>query len=242
MSVKAIRQKAAATRRENTAQHFAVNGVTPTRAIPNRSGHCIRGGEFSVKMGCHIVWESPHELAHIAGLDVTPEIRAFYPQPKAISVIAQDGCLHRYTADFRVETIDGRTILQEVGEEDEKSHRKPFYDAVERACLNLGLGFEMIYSHHVRREPFFSNAKLLGYLRNVKISDVAVLPAILQLARSNGRFTLGDVAHFLGGWERSRSSVLALCLRGYIDADLESHPLGCGTTACVGLKFGELFQ
>lgn len=241
MSMETIRRKAAATRRARTAQHFSVNGVLPTRAIPNRSGHCIRGGEFSVKMGCHIVWESPYELAHIAGLDVSPEVRAFYPQPKAIPVVGPDGRPHSYTADFRVETYDGRTILHEVGEEEDKKRKKPFYDAVQRACLNLGFGFEMVYAHHITREPFYSNAKLLVHCRNVNVDEGAVVRAVLHLARSKERFTLGDLALSFGGWKSSKLIVLALCLHGYVDADLESCELCSGTTARVGMRVGELF-
>lgn len=159
--------------------------------------------------------------------DTDPDVVRFEYEAFKVSY-ALEGTMHPYTPDFLVQRRSrSRPVIEEVKRDDaiEKPGAREKYAAIAACVDRLGYDFELVLESRIRRQPRFSNVRLLR--RHAAGQTPARLHArIAERAAAGGSATLGEL---LAGAGTGRfEDLLTLVCRGKILIDLD-EPLDLST-------------
>lgn len=202
--------------RSDAAVRFARN---PAERPGRRS---CTGWYQSIKSGDGLPYESLLERDALLLLDVDPNVASFTVQPETF-VWTEAGRQRRYTADIRLEMVDGEIVYRQVklatrlAADPTLGGRLP---AIEAECAARGARHELWLDTDIRRQPRLSNARRLRAA--VAVLAAENLHAIHSLiTRLPFPSSLGAAAEALGGQAVHVNVVLGLVAIGELAMDLD---------------------
>lgn len=134
------------------------------RKIVTRRGRRFRGYFPSVKMGRTVHWESLLEKDALLLLELSPGVVAYQEQPVVIEYFDGEQ-MREYIPDLSVILHDGTVRHIEVKPADQlaKPSIREKYEAIAKHYQSIQLPYRVVTEDEIRREPLFSNLKLLAY-------------------------------------------------------------------------------
>ena len=134
------------------------------RKVVTRRGRRFRGYFPSVKMRRTVHWESLLEKDALLLLELSPGVVAYQEQPEFIQYF--DGQqLRKYIPDLKIILHDGTVRHLEIkpAEQLARPSIQEKYEAIAKHYQSIELPYRIITENEIRREPLFSNLKLLAY-------------------------------------------------------------------------------
>ncbi len=190
----------------------------PARRVVTRSKGRVVGYFYSRKNRRQIAWESQLERDCMRVLDVLPEVVKYKAQPFRF-IYEFDGRSRFYYPDIEVLTRTGRKILEV------KPVKKLFeHGVLERLELmremlrEEGYGFEVWTEDQIRKEPLWSNVKLLQPYRLLGGTLYSVL-SIYRAFNGHDRISIGELAKEVSA-DNALEAVLPYIAEGKLCVDL----------------------
>ncbi|MBA1147837.1 TnsA endonuclease N-terminal domain-containing protein [Ectothiorhodospiraceae bacterium WFHF3C12] len=187
-----------------------------TRRIPRYSA-AINVYQFqSLKMQRSMACESSLEFDHLFYLERDKTVAQYQVQPVTVSYLHR-GRMRSYTPDVLIVREDGSLLLREVKPHKklENCELKEKLLAVRAACLDRGVGFEVVTDEHIRCQPLLATLRTL-YRHAGKKDSRATGGTFLCAVGENGSVTLGEAYELCDRLEISRSTPLALMFHGQL--------------------------
>jgi hypothetical protein len=134
------------------------------RKVVTRRGRRFRGYFPSVKMGRTVHWESLLEKDAQLLLELSPGVAAYQEQPEVIEYFDGEQ-MREYIPDLSVILHDGTVRHIEVKPADQLARPsiRVKYEAIAKHYQSIQLPYRVVTEDEIRREPLFSNLKLLAY-------------------------------------------------------------------------------
>lgn len=223
-------------RRRRQELDFLFPGIEDL-VLPTRKSGCGWGRKkrlSSLLQGAAMDAASSLEFDVLRDLELDPENLWFIEQPLKLAY-NQDGRSRTCTPDVLV-VRPGYVECVEVKYENQAClpEREATWQAIAAAFQALGMGYSVITERHVRRQPRFQNVMDVFRRRHVPIEREREAAALAWL-REYGVATMGD---FEQGTGLSSNEVLVLARRRSIAMDLDTAPLGSGTSVRVHTRTG----
>lgn len=173
-------------------------------------------GRFpSRKSGRTLHWESQLEMLQMIDLEVDPQVIRFKEQPITVKLKLRDRTC-RYTPDIYAEQ-DGGRFIYEVKPEKVLDKYADLFDAAHQLFAENGYQYVVVTDKQLKKEPQFTNRRLLWRYTAYPIINKAFDAARAFLLASGGCSVgaLAEVLHLHGG---SLETVYALIARGFASA------------------------
>ena len=134
------------------------------RKVVTRRGRRFRGYFSSAKMRRTVHWESLLEKDAILLLELSPGVVTYQEQPEIIEYFDGEQ-IREYIPDLSVILHDGTVRHLEVkpAEQLARPSIRGKYEAIAKHYQSIQLPYRIVTEDEIRREPLFSNLKLLAY-------------------------------------------------------------------------------
>ncbi len=192
------------------------------RKVVTRSGRGIRGYNSSRKMAKMIPWESTLERDAYLLFELSSAVERYYAQPEKIQ-FEQDGLIHSYYPDTKLELSDGTIVYVEIKPRARlnKPEIKARMEAIRKYYESRpDTRFLVIDEHDIRSEPRLTNLKLLAY--HLSHDDKEEISTWLQSLYLLTPKTIAGAASVLGDIRIA----YRLIARGYLRCDLSQSLTG----------------
>ncbi|RED45853.1 TnsA endonuclease-like protein [Aestuariispira insulae] len=188
------------------------------RSPVSRSCGRVVGYWSSRKSHKLIQWESQLERDCLIRLDADPKVRLIYEQPFPLRY-QFDGRQREHIPDFLVYLSNGRKVVEvkpkvnlEIDGEQER------FEAIKNEFKAQGLDYEVLTEVEIRKEPEFSNAKLVSRFRYHHLPSSAEV-LLRKIGSQHRQLEAGEI-EFLSGNEIRKPTLLTAHSLGLLELDL----------------------
>lgn len=195
-----------------------------TRRIPRYSA-AINVYQFqSLKMQRSMACESSLEFDHLFYLERDRAVARYQVQPVTVSYLHR-GRMRSYTPDVLIVRRDGSLLLREVKpcKKLEKTELQEKLLAIRAACLERGVGFEVVTDRHIRCQPLLATLRTLYRHAGAKVTP-STSATFLSAVGEKGSVTLGEAYELCDRLGVTQSTPLHLMFHGQLQW-LHDQPL-----------------
>jgi hypothetical protein len=187
-----------------------------TRRIPRYSS-AINIRQFqSLKMQRAMPCESSLEFDHLFYLERDTTVAQYQVQPVTFSYLHRSR-MRSYTPDVLIVRRDGSLLLREIKPQKrlENSELQETLQAIRAACLERGIGFEVVTDRHIRCQPLLATLRTLYRHAGKKVAR-ATGDTFLSAVGENGSVALGEAYEICDRLQITRSTPLSLMFHGQL--------------------------